>query len=158
VVEVSAGILLFRRSGDNVEVLIAHPGGPFFARQHEGAWSIPKGLTDRGERLETTAKREWEEETGLDLPDGPWLHLGVTRLKSGKEVHAWAVEGDCDVDALAGNTFEMEWPPRTGRMATFPEVDRIDWVVPAVAADLLNRAQCVFVDRLLKILRPDADT
>jgi predicted NUDIX family NTP pyrophosphohydrolase len=157
VADISAGIMLFRRKGAVVEVLIAHPGGPFFARKHEGAWSIPKGLVDADEHLEATARREWEEETGLELPDGPWFSLGETRLKSGKEIHAWAVEGDVDVEALDGNTFELEWPPRTCRVATFPEVDRIDWVVPSVACELLNQAQTVFVDRLLKILGQGAD-
>ena len=154
----SAGILLWRRADAGIEVLIAHPGGPFFARKHEGAWSIPKGLSEGDEAVEHTARREWEEETGFDLPPGSWLELGETRLLSGKVVLAWGVEGDVDVAALDGNTFELEWPPRSGMRREYPEIDEIRWVGPDKAARLLNPAQVVFVERLLKNLASNADS
>lgn len=153
----SAGILLYRRQRRNTEVLIAHPGGPFFTRKHRGAWSIPKGLVDPGEDVEDTARREWEEETGYVLPDGRWFDLGDTELRSGKRVRAWAVEGDVDPTQLEPNTFTMEWPPRSGRFAEFPEIDELRWVSRITAANLLNPAQVVFVERLFKILALGAD-
>jgi predicted NUDIX family NTP pyrophosphohydrolase len=153
----SAGILLYRSVGAQVEVLIAHPGGPFFARKDEGAWSIPKGLVDADEPLERTARREWEEETGMSLPGGPWLDLGSTQLKSGKTVRAWAVNGDVDPAHLVANTFEIEWPPHSGRMQTFPEIDRLQWADVETAARLLNPAQVVLVERLLKMVADSAD-
>jgi predicted NUDIX family NTP pyrophosphohydrolase len=149
--------LLYRYIGARIEVLIAHPGGPFFARKDEGAWSIPKGLVDAGEPLEHAARREWEEETGMSLPGGPWLDLGSTQLKSGKAVRAWAVEGSIDPAELTGNTFEMEWPPRSGRVQTFPEIDGLRWVDGETASRLLNPAQTPFVERLLKMLDDSAD-
>jgi len=153
----SAGILLYRRQRRNTEVLIAHPGGPFFTNKHRGAWSIPKGLVDPGEDVEDTARREWEEETGFALPDGRWFDLGDTELRSGKRVRAWAVEGDVDPARMEANTFTMEWPPRSGRFAEFPEIDDLRWVSRINAAHLLNPAQVVFVERLFKILVLGAD-
>ncbi|MDJ0961099.1 MAG: NUDIX domain-containing protein [Acidimicrobiia bacterium] len=153
----SAGVLLYRRRGRTTEVLIAHPGGPFFAGKHKGAWSIPKGLVDPGEDVEDAARREWEEETGFVVPDARWLDLGATELRSGKRVRAWAVEGDVDPDQLQANTFTMEWPPHSGRTAEMPEIDELRWVSRTTAASLLNPAQVVFVERLFKILAFGAD-
>jgi predicted NUDIX family NTP pyrophosphohydrolase len=153
---VSAGLLLYRRRGDEVEVLIAHPGGPLFARRDDGWWSIPKGLADEGEALEATACREFVEETGFDVPDAPLIPLGDVRLRSGKRVHAWAVEGDADPAALASNTFVMTWPPGMGTPRTFEEIDRVVWADPAQARRALNREQAELVDRLLKVLAETA--
>lgn len=154
---VSAGILLYRRHDTRVEVLIAHPGGPFFAAKQVGAWSIPKGLVDADEDVAAAARREWEEETGMPLPDAPWADLGDTHLRSGKRVCAWAVQGDIDPNQLDANTFELEWPPRSGSVTTFPEIDQLRWVSPDEARQLLNPAQVVFVDRLLKVVGDGAD-
>src|SRR3954454_7051131 len=122
----SAGILLFRRSPTGTEVLLVHPGGPFWARRDEGAWSIPKGEHDEGEAGGDAARREFEEETGGRAPE-QLVELGTGRQKSGKQVQAWAGEGDLDADAIRSTTFELEWPPRSGRMQTFPEIDRAGW-------------------------------
>lgn len=139
---------MYRRSGTGIEILIAHPGGPLWARKDDGAWSIPKGLVDEGEDLLAAARREFAEEIGQPAPEGEVLDLGVVRLKSGKRVVAFAVEGDLDVSMVASNTFEMVWPPRSGRVQKFPEVDRAQWVSTADAAIKLNPAQVAFVDRL----------
>ena len=154
--KVSAGLLLYRRRAESVQVLIAHPGGPFFARKHEGAWTVPKGEVEDGEYLLAAARREFVEETGFPLPSGAPLPLGSVRQRSGKRVHAWALEGDCDADALVSNRFEMEWPRRSGRLASFPEIDRVQWASPEDARRLLNAAQVAFIDRLLDALRPPA--
>ena len=143
----SAGILLWR--AEPLEVLIAHPGGPFWAKKDEGAWSIPKGLVDDGEDHYEAALREFREELGSEAPDGEAFSVGETQLKSGKVIVAWALRGDLDVSSIASNEFEMEWPPRSGVMATFPEVDRAGWFTPEIAKLKLNQAQGVFVDRLL---------
>jgi predicted NUDIX family NTP pyrophosphohydrolase len=144
----SAGILLFRR--DPVEVLVVHPGGPFFAKKDEGHWSIPKGELEGDEDPQARALLELQEETGLALPaDTPLTDLGEVRLKSGKRIRAWAAEGDFDVEQLVSNTFELEWPPRSGRRQAFPEVDRAVWATPDVARVLLNPAQAALVDRML---------
>ena len=140
----SAGLLPFRLT-DGLEVLIGHPGGPYFARADEGAWSLIKGEIDRGEDPETAAAREFTEETGWDAPPGPWIPLGETRLKSGKVVIAFAVEHDFDPDKLEPGTFTM-W----GR--EFPELDRVEWFDPEEARLRLNPAQAVFIDRLMEHL------
>jgi predicted NUDIX family NTP pyrophosphohydrolase len=142
----SAGILLHRAGAS--EVLLVHPGGPFWARKDTGAWSIPKGEVEDGEEASAAARREFAEETGTTLPDGALEPLGSVRLKSGKVVHAFAVEGDLDPEAIASSTFELEWPPRSGRISTFPEVDRAGWFGLDEARAKLNPAQAVFVDRL----------
>ncbi len=122
----SAGILLFRRRPQGVEVLLVHPGGPFWARKDDGAWSIPKGLADEGEDLLAAAKREVLEETGLEV-EGDVIALGGFRQPGGKIVVAWALEGDFDPANLRSNMFRIEWPPRSGKVAEFPEVDRARW-------------------------------
>jgi predicted NUDIX family NTP pyrophosphohydrolase len=122
----SAGLLLYRRRASSCEVLLVHPGGPFWKKKDHGAWSIPKGLVEEGEEPLATAKREFAEETGL-VPQGQFDPLGSFRQSGGKIVHAWAVEGDFDPNDLKCNTFTLEWPPRSGRMQEFPEVDRAAW-------------------------------
>jgi len=161
----SAGILLFRRSRvsgvDAVEVLLAHPGGPFFTNKDEGCWSIPKGEPDAGEEdLLTVARREFAEEVGSEPPDGgpdgaAPVELGTIVQKGGKVVHAWAVEGDLDPGASISNTFELEWPPRSGQRRTFPEIDRVAWFGPDDARRRLKAAQTPFVDRLVTLLAGD---
>lgn len=144
----SAGLLLYRVADGSVEVLLAHPGGPLWARRDLGAWSVPKGEADGDEGLEAVARREFAEETGHEVPAGPMLVLGEVRQAGGKVVHAWAVEGDLDPAMTRSNTFEMEWPPRSGRRAAFPEVDRVAWFGLAEARERINPAQTVFLDRL----------
>ena len=142
----SAGILLHRNGG--TEVLLVHPGGPFWARKDDGVWSIPKGEYDEGEDPRACARREFAEETGTELPDGVLAELGTVRLKSGKVITGYAVAGDLDPATVRSNTFEMEWPPRSGRTQSFPEVDRAAWFGLAEARIKLNPAQAAFVDRL----------
>jgi predicted NUDIX family NTP pyrophosphohydrolase len=145
---ISAGLLLFRRQGDGFEVLLAHPGGPFFANRDDGAWTIPKGEVASGEDLVTRAQIEFEEELGIK-PSGNWIELGSIKQKGGKIVHAWGFEGDLpDHFALKSNTFEMEWPPRSGKSQTFPEIDCAKFFVEKVARSKINPAQVSFLDRL----------
>jgi predicted NUDIX family NTP pyrophosphohydrolase len=144
----SAGILLHRAGKQGREVLLVHPGGPIWAKKDLGAWSIPKGELDEGEDPRACARREFAEETGTTLPDGALDDLGEVRLKSGKRVLAFAAEGDLDPDAIESNTFELEWPPRSGRRRAFPEVDRAAWFGLEEARVRLNPAQAAFVDRL----------
>ncbi len=148
----SAGVLLYRRSPGGIEVLLGHPGGPFWARRDEGAWSIPKGEYADGEDPRAAAAREFAEETGATLPDGPQLDLGTVRLPSGKRLTAYAVEGDLDPARAVSNTFEMQWPPRSGRMQAFPEIDRVEWFDPARARVKLARGQAELVERLISAL------
>lgn len=147
----SAGLLLYRRSANGVEVFLAHPGGPFWARRDEGAWTIPKGLIDAGEEPLAAAKREFEEETGI-APDGPFVPLGSIRQKAGKTVHAWAWEGDADAGAIRSNTMRLQWPPGSGRWIEVPEVDRCAWFDAETARVKMNAAQAPLVDRLLQII------
>ena len=130
--EISAGILAFRLRAGAIEVLLAHPGGPFWAKKDAGAWTIPKGLVSDGEDLLATAQREFTEETGF-VARAPFVPLGAVKQKSGKTVHAFACEGDFDPAQLAGNTFEIEWPPKSGRRRSFPEIDRVEWFDLATA-------------------------
>jgi predicted NUDIX family NTP pyrophosphohydrolase len=148
----SAGVLLYRRSAKGVEVLLGHPGGPFWARKDDGAWSIPKGEYTDGEDSRDAAAREFAEELGSPVPSGPQLDLGTVRLPSGKRLTAYAVEGDLDPAAAVSNTFEMQWPPRSGRMQTFPEIDRVQWFDPAAARVKLTRGQVELLERLLSAL------
>lgn len=146
----SAGLLLYRRLRGAVEVLLVHPGGPYWAKKDEGAWSVPKGEYEEGDDPLDHAIREFSEELGTDPPDASGaLFLGELRQPGGKLVSAWALEGDLDVAAVASNTFTMEWPPRSGRTAEFPEVDRAEWFDPDTARRKLLRGQVTFVDRLM---------
>jgi predicted NUDIX family NTP pyrophosphohydrolase len=138
--KVSAGILLFRRRPPDLEVMLVHPGGPFWAKKDLGAWSIPKGLADEGEELLAAAKREFLEETGMAV-DGEFLDLGAHKQPSGKTIAAWACEGDFDPALLKSNTFAIEWPPRSGRMVEFPEVDRAAWYLIHEALEKINKGQ-----------------
>jgi predicted NUDIX family NTP pyrophosphohydrolase len=149
----SAGLLLYRRPGDEVEVLLVHPGGPYWAKKDDGAWSVPKGEVDEGEELLAVAIREFGEELGVEPPDTTAVvFLGELRQPSGKLVSLWALEGDLDVTDIRSNAFTMEWPPRSGRSAEFPEVDRAGWFDPATARVKLLRGQVSFVDRLIATL------
>jgi predicted NUDIX family NTP pyrophosphohydrolase len=145
----SAGILLHRRTGDGaLEVLLVHPGGPFWAKKDLGAWSIPKGEYQDGEDALAAARREFQEELGSPATDGDLVALGEVRQKSGKVVTAWALEGDIDADAVTSNTFTMEWPPRSGRTREFPEVDRAAWFGLDEARARILPAQAPLLDRL----------
>jgi predicted NUDIX family NTP pyrophosphohydrolase len=144
----SAGILLYRFGPTGLELLLAHPGGPFHVRRDEGNWTIPKGEVEPGEALLDVARREFLEETGHPVPDGDPLDLGEIRQKSGKLVVGWAVEGDLDPAAAHSNTFDMEWPPHSGLRASFPEIDRVAWFDPDEARRRIKLAQAPFLDRL----------
>ena len=151
----SAGLLLFRRAPESreVEVFLVHPGGPFFARKDAGYWSIPKGLVESGEPDLDAARREFTEETSLAIDDAAeFLELGEVRQKGSKLVRAWAFEGDCDLSAVHSNTFELEWPPRSGRVQSFPEIDRAAWFGIEAARQHMNAEQFAFVERLLDMV------
>ena len=146
--KLSAGILLFRQSNAALEVFLVHPGGPFWAKKDLGAWSIPKGeYTPPDDALEA-ARREFQEETGFGLPDGEVCPLGEVRLASGKIVRAWCLKGNCDAEAIRSNAFRMEWPPRSGKLQDFPEVDRAAWFSLALASRKIHPAQIEFLHRL----------
>jgi predicted NUDIX family NTP pyrophosphohydrolase len=145
---ISAGLLLFRRSAGELEVFLAHPGGPFWKHKDAGAWTIPKGLVDENEDVLAAARREFLEETGIE-PRGPFRELGTVRQKAGKLIHAWAWEGDADPALVRSNTFTMEYPRGSGRMIEVPEVDRCEWFSLAMARQKINPAQAEFLDRLL---------
>lgn len=143
----SAGILLYRRGSRGLEVLLVHPGGPFWSKRDAGAWTIPKGEISEGEEPLAAARREFLEETGFEA-QGDAMALEPLRQKGGKWVHAWAVEGDCDAAAIRSNTFSMEWPPRSGRQAEFPEVDRAAWFTPGEARGRILASQAPLIDEL----------
>jgi predicted NUDIX family NTP pyrophosphohydrolase len=145
--KISAGILLFRRRPPDLEVMLVHPGGPFWAKKDLGAWSIPKGLADEGEDLLAAAKREFLEETGATV-EGEFLDLGAHKQPGGKIVVAWAHEGDFDPALLKSNTFAIEWPPRSGKTAEFPEVDRAAWYLIDEALEKINKGQRPIVTAL----------
>jgi len=155
----SAGILLYRRRAAALEVLLAHPGGPYWSRQDHGSWSVPKGIAEADEAAEAVAAREFAEETGFALtavatdPAQAPVDLGEVTLKSGKVIHAWAVEGDLDPELAHSNEFEIEWPPRSGRRQMIPEVDRVAWFAPEEARRRAHPAQAAFVERLEAALR-----
>jgi predicted NUDIX family NTP pyrophosphohydrolase len=144
----SAGILLFRQGPAGREVLLAHPGGPYFARKDAGHWTIPKGEPDGDTDLLRVARREFEEEIGIAPPEADPVPLGTVTQKGGKVVHAWAIEGDVDPAEARSNAFEMEWPPRSGRRASFPEVDRVAWFDLAEARRRIKSTQIPFLERL----------
>ncbi len=147
----SAGLLLFRRTGAGVQVLLGHLGGPYFARRDDGAWSIPKGELEPDEEPLDTARREFAEELGSPAPDGATLlELGTVRQRNGKHVTAWAVEADFDAEHIVSNTFEIEWPPRSGRRQLFPEIDRAGWFGVEAARAKMIAGQAALLDRLLE--------
>jgi predicted NUDIX family NTP pyrophosphohydrolase len=147
----SAGLLLYRIRNGNLEVFLIHPGGPFWAKKDLGVWSIPKGEIDEGEEPLGAARREFEEETGF-RPEGIFRELTPVRQRSGKIVHAWAVEGDCDPTALRSNTFTLEWPPRSGRMQEIPEVDRAGWFDLDAARKKILEGQRGLLDELRRLI------
>jgi predicted NUDIX family NTP pyrophosphohydrolase len=144
----SAGILLYRPSRGRLEVFLVHPGGPFWAKKDLGAWSLPKGEFEPGEDPLDAAKREFTEETGFPI-DGEFRALTPLRQPSGKTIYAWAVEGDCDPAEVRSNTFEMEWPPRSGKRSAFPEADRADWFSLDEARKRIIAGQAPFLDELV---------
>lgn len=150
----SAGILVYRYHQKALEVLLVHPGGPFYARKDEGAWTIPKGEPGAEEDLLQAAKREFAEETGMQ-PEGTFLRLTPVKQKGGKLVHAWALESDFELSTLKSNTFEMPWPPKSGKMQSFPEIDKAAWFgIPEALVKILP-AQGAFIEELVGILSTD---
>jgi predicted NUDIX family NTP pyrophosphohydrolase len=148
----SAGLLMFRKKDGVLQVLLAHPGGPLFRNKDNGNWSIPKGEPDAGEDLLATAEREFEEETGIK-PAGPFLPLSPIRQKGGKVVHAWAFEGDCDTQVIRSNTFTMVWPPKSGRLMEFPEIDRAEFFDLDAARTKIKSGQDELLAELETILK-----
>lgn len=151
----SAGLLMYRLRDGGLQVLLAHPGGPHWGRRDAGVWSIPKGELEPGESPLAAAQREFEEETAVK-PQGPYLELPTVRQKAGKIVYSWAFEGDCDPAKICSNTFELEFPPRSGRMVEFPEIDRAEFFSPEEARVKINPAQAALIDVLEEKLRSDS--
>ena len=149
--KVSAGLLMYRKRNQALEVLLVHLGGPFWAKKDAGAWFVPKGEVNPGEDELAAARREFQEETGL-TPSAELLVLGSVKHKSGKKVSAWAFEGDCDPSALRSNTFQMEWPPRSGKTREFPEIDRAAFFTTESAREKMHPAEFEFVTRLFKVI------
>jgi len=156
---ISAGLLMFRRRNNELEVLLAHPGGPFFARKDHGAWTIPKGEAAPGEDLLTRAQIEFEEEVGFRPKTlRGWIELGSIKQKGGKIVHGWAFEGDLpEPFEVKSNLFEMEWPPRSGKLKEFPEIDRAEFFTEEIARQKMKAAQIPFLDRLRAAVLPSTD-
>ena len=152
---VSAGLLMYRIRNGSVQVLLAHPGGPFFQNKDDGAWSIPKGETELDEDLLAAARREFEEETGVK-PAGPFTALPPVKQKGRKIVHAWAVEGDFDPGSIVSNTFKVEWPPNSGQQAEFPEIDKAEFFDVETARRKINAAQAALIEELEQYLRGEA--
>lgn len=148
---VSAGLLLYRRSQNGLEIFLAHPGGPFWKAKESGAWTIPKGVIDPEEDPLDAARREFTEETGIE-PQGPFVPLGSIRQRAGKTIHAWAWEGDADANSTTSNEMRTEWPRGSGRWITFPEVDRCAWFGSVTAKARINPAQAELIDRLEALL------
>jgi predicted NUDIX family NTP pyrophosphohydrolase len=148
----SAGILLYRLTNGYPEVMLVHPGGPFWAKKDLGGWSIPKGEFTDDENPLTVAKREFQEETGQEI-SGSFVELKPIVQKGGKTVYAWAVEGDLDTQDITSNTFDMEWPPKSGQMKSFPEIDKAEWFNLETAMQKLNEKQCGFLDELVMIVQ-----
>jgi predicted NUDIX family NTP pyrophosphohydrolase len=152
VTALSAGLLVYRRRGGRLEVLLVHPGGPYFRKKDHGSWSVPKGLVEQGESMPDAARREFREETGVAAPEGALLELGEIHQAGGKRVRAWAAEGDIDPASISGNRFELEWPPRSGHLQSFPEVDRGAFFGLDEARARVVPAQRALVDRLERAL------
>jgi predicted NUDIX family NTP pyrophosphohydrolase len=149
--QISAGLLMYRRSSGGLELFLAHPGGPFWKNKDTGAWSIPKGVVEEGEDLLATAIREFHEEAGI-VPQGPYHSLGSIKQKAGKVIHAWAFEGNADPASIVSNTMRVMFPPKSGRWITVPEVDRCQWFSPPGAKQKINPAQAELIERLEKLL------
>ncbi len=149
----SAGLVMYRHRDDELEVLLVHPGGPFWKNRDVDAWSIPKGELDEGEEPLAAARREFEEETGV-LPEGPFTALPTIRQKAGKIVHAWAFEGDCDPSRITSNTFRMEFPPGSGHIGEYPEIDRAEFFTLVVAEEKINKGQVPLLKHLAVIVGP----
>lgn len=147
----SAGILVYRFQNKQLQILLVHPGGPYWAHKDDGVWSIPKGEIDMGEKTEEAAKREFYEETGFKI-DGDFIPLSPVRLMSGKIIHAFAIEGDLDASLIHSNNFSIEWPPSSGKIQQFPEIDKGEWFTPTEAKVKLSRAQVAFINELMSIL------
>lgn len=150
--KLSAGVLLYRVADGGVEVLLVHPGGPFWARKDDGAWSIPKGEYAEPEDPWLVARREFREEIGLDVPDGPRVEFAPIKQPGGKIVTAFAVHGDLDVTDTVSNTFELEWPRGSGRIREYPEIDRVAWLSVAQARSKLLKGQQPLLDRLMELV------
>lgn len=148
--KISAGMLMYRKHNGELQVLLVHPGGPLWAKKDLGVWSIPKGEIDPGEDPLSAAQREFEEETGVKI-SGRFIPLSSVKLKNGKVVQAWAVEGDCDPEAIKSNTFSMEWPPKSGRQREFPEIDRAAWFGIGEAKEKINEGQVPLLEELLRL-------
>lgn len=148
----SAGILLYRIKNNSLQVFLVHPGGPFWKNKDAGAWSVPKGEFWDDEEALIAARREFQEETGRAI-DGHFIPLNSVKQKSGKIIHAWAVEGDIDETSIISNTFPLEWPPRSGKMITVPEINRADWFDTATAKEKINPAQAALIDQLIAMLQ-----
>ncbi len=151
----SAGLLVYRGQGNSIEVFLVHPGGPFWSKKDDYAWSIPKGMYENSEEPFTAAKREFEEEVGQPAPDGEYIELGFVKLASGKEVLAWAVRKDLGRVELSSNTFEIEWPPKSGNKQAFPEVDRAEWFDLEEASRKIHPGLNEFIKRLAEKLKVD---
>ncbi len=147
----SAGLLMYRFQAGELQILIVHPGGPYWAKKDAGWWSVPKGEIEPGEDELSAAKREFQEETSI-APAGPFIDLGYVTHKSGKRVRAWAFAGECDPASIVSNAFSIEWPPKSGQTQSFPEIDKAQFVNAAMAREKLNPAECEFVERLQKTL------
>ena len=144
----SAGIVVYRKTVDVIEIFLVHPGGPFWAKKDKAAWSIPKGEYPEDEDALSAARREFGEETGVAVPAGELIELGAYKVSSSKVVRAWAVEGDIDPKQVKSNTFEMEWPPKSGQMQTYPEADKAAWFPLAIAVDKIVKGQVPIIEQL----------
>jgi predicted NUDIX family NTP pyrophosphohydrolase len=150
----SAGLLMYRKRGETLQVLLVHPGGPFWDKKDIGSWSMPKGEFSQDEDALKAARREFEEETGF-LPTGNFIRVGAIKQPSGKLIHAWAFEGDLDAKKIKSNTFSVEWPPQSGKQQEFPEVDRAEWFTIETAREKIIKGQVEFLDELLRVLESD---
>jgi predicted NUDIX family NTP pyrophosphohydrolase len=151
----SAGLLLYKGAPSAMEVFLVHSGGPFWAKKDMGAWSIPKGEFEPEEDPASAAKREFKEETGLDVPDGKVTELGTVKASSSKMIHAWAIEADADPKQVKSNTFDMEWPPKSGQNQQFPEVDKAAWFPLSVAKTKITKGQVALLEKLAELTGAD---